>query len=251
MTDSEKRFNIRRQLDFTEPWSIFRVMADFVRGFDELKDLGPSVTIFGSARTKEESEYYKQAQKLGYMLAEKGFNVVTGGSNGIMEAANKGAYISGKAKSVGLNIELPHEQASNQYLDINLKFDYFFARKVMLVKYSYAYIIFPGGFGTMDELFEALTLVQTKKIFPIGIFLIGVEYWKPMLEFIERSMVREGTISPQDFDLIRMTDDLEEVVRFTEEQIAIRLKEMEEHGLTTLNAYTKLKEFHDETVEER
>lgn len=248
MTD-EKRYNIRRQLDFSEPWSIFRVMADFVRGFDELKDLGPSVTIFGSARTKEDSQYYKMAQKLGYMMAEKGFNVFTGGSNGIMEAANRGAYISGKAKSVGLNIELPHEQASNDYLDISLKFDYFFSRKVMLVKYSYAYIIFPGGFGTMDELFEALTLVQTKKIFPIGIFLIGTDYWKPMLEFIEQSMIKEGTISSRDFDLIKMTDDLEEVVRFTEEQIGARLKEMEEHGLTTLNAYVKLKEFHNETKE--
>lgn len=247
MTD-EKRFNIRRQLDFSEPWSIFRVMADFVRGFDELKDLAPSVTVFGSARTKEESSYYKMAQKLGYMMAEKGFNVITGGSHGIMEAANRGAYISGKAKSIGLNIELPHEQASNEYLDISLKFDYFFSRKVMLVKYSYAYIIFPGGFGTMDELFEALTLVQTKKIFPIGIFLIGVDYWKPMMEFIQKSMVSEGAISPQDFDLIRMTDDLDEVVRFTEEQIANRLKEMEEYGLTNLSAYARLKDFHEETL---
>ncbi|MGE4294388.1 MAG: TIGR00730 family Rossman fold protein [Campylobacterales bacterium] len=244
----EKRIHLRRQLDFSEPWSIFRVMADFVHGFDELKDIGPSVTVFGSARTQEENRYYKMARKLGYMMAEKGFNVITGGSNGIMEAANKGAYISGKAKSIGLNIELPHEQSSNEYLDVSLKFDYFFARKVMLVKYSYAYIIFPGGFGTMDELFEALTLVQTKKIFPIGIFLIGVDYWKPMMEFIEKSMLSEGTISPEDFGLIRMTDDLDEVVRFTEEQIENRLREMEELELTDVSAYTRLKKFHEETL---
>ena len=240
---AERHVQLRRQLDFSEPWSIFRMMADFVKGFDELKDIGPSVTFFGSARLTRENRYYKTAEKLAYMMAEKGFNVITGGSAGIMEAANKGAHISGNAQSVGLNIELPFEQDSNEFLDVDLKFDYFFARKVMLVKYSYAYIIFPGGFGTMDELFEALTLVQTKKIFPIGIFLVGVEYWAPMLEFIKKSMISEGTISEEDFNLLKMTDDLEEIVRFTEEQIQERLAEMEEHGLTDLNAYNDLKTF--------
>ena len=163
-----------------------------------------------------------------------------------MEAANKGAYISGKAKSVGLNIELPFEQASNDYLDLDLKFEYFFARKVMLVKYSFAYIIFPGGFGTMDELFEALTLVQTKKIFPIGIFLVGTEYWKPLLDFIRVSMLAEGTISPEDFALLRITDDLDAIVHFTEEQLEQKARELEEAGLTDLPDYRKLKDFLEE-----
>lgn len=239
----ERAINIRRQLDFSEPWSIFKVMADFVNGFDTLKDIGPSVTIFGSARTKSDNKYYKMAEELGFMLAEKGYNVITGGSNGIMEAGNKGAYKSGRAKSIGLNIELPFEQRSNDYLNIDMKFDYFFSRKVMLVKYSYAYIIFPGGFGTMDELFEALTLVQTKKIFPIGIFLVGVDYWAPMLEFIEKSMLKEGTISKEDFNLMKMTDDLNMIVKFTEDQLKHKLKEMQEQKLTDLNVYSKLKEF--------
>jgi uncharacterized protein (TIGR00730 family) len=237
---------MKRQLDFTEPWRIFKIMADFVDGIDSLKDIGPSVTMFGSARTKPDNKYYKMAEDLGYKMAERGFNVITGGSNGIMEAANKGAYHSGKAKSIGLNIDLPFEQKSNDYLDMDLEFDYFFSRKVMLVKYSQAYIIFPGGFGTMDELFEALTLVQTKKIFPIGIFLVGVEYWAPMLEFIKKSMLSEGTISAQDFDLIRMTDDLNMIVKFTEEQVKAKLCELEEEELTDLDIYQRLKEVLEE-----
>lgn len=240
---STRSVKIRRQLDFSEPWSIFKVMADFVNGFDSLKGIGPSVTIFGSARTKHDNKYYKMAEELGFMLAEKGYNVLTGGSNGIMEAANKGAFRSGKAKSIGLNIELPFEQKSNDYLDIDMKFDYFFSRKVMLVKYSHAYIIFPGGFGTMDELFEALTLVQTKKIFPIGIFLVGTKYWSPMLEFIKESMLSEGTISQQDFNILKMTDDLGMIVKFTEDQLKHKLKEMEDEELTDLDVYQRLKEF--------
>ncbi|MDR2152225.1 MAG: TIGR00730 family Rossman fold protein [Helicobacteraceae bacterium] len=242
---SEGKKAIGSQLDFSEPWSIFRVMADFVNGYDSLKDLGPSVTVFGSARTKSDHKYYKAAQKLGYMLAENGFNVITGGSAGIMEAANRGAYSSGRGKSIGLNIELPREQASNDYLDLSLKFDYFFARKVMLVKYSYAYIIFPGGFGTMDELFEALTLVQTRKIFPIGVFLVGTDYYKPLLDFINASMVSEGAIAKEDADLIKLTDDLDEVVSFTKEHILARIQEMEELGLTKLTDYARLKKFHE------
>lgn len=243
---SKRNVNKRRQLDFSEPWSIFKVMADFVDGFDTLKDIGPSVTIFGSARTKPSNQYYKMAEELGFMMAEKGYNVLTGGSNGIMEAANKGAFRSGKAKSIGLNIDLPFEQKSNDYLDIDMEFDYFFSRKVMLVKYSHAYIIFPGGFGTMDELFESLTLVQTKKIFPIGIFLVGTDYWAPMLEFIKASMLSEGTISKEDFDLIKMTDDLEMIVKFTEEQLKHKLNEMEQEDLTDLDVYQRLKQFLEE-----
>ncbi|NWF65996.1 MAG: TIGR00730 family Rossman fold protein [Campylobacterales bacterium] len=238
-----KKYNQRRELDFSEPWSIFRVMADFVNGFDELQNIGPSVTVFGSARFDENHRYYKMAQKLGFMFAEKGYNVITGGSGGIMEASNKGAFESKKALSIGLNVALPHEQKSNDYLDISLKFDYFFARKVMLVKYSQAFVIFPGGFGTMDELFEALTLVQTKKIFPIGIFLIGVDYWKPMMDFIKQSMLEEKTINECDFNLIKLSDNLEDIVNFTDKQIVQKLHEMEQENLTKLKTYKNLKKF--------
>lgn len=169
------------------PWSVFKIMSNFVEGFDTLKDIGPCVTFFGSARLKPGSRYYEEARKLAFMFAESGFNVVTGGSNGIMEAANRGAYESGKTESVGLNIHLPHEQKTNPYTTMSVEFDYFFVRKVMLVKYSYAYIVFPGGFGTFDELFEALTLVQTGKIFPISIILVGVEFWSPLMEFIKKA----------------------------------------------------------------
>ncbi|MDR0665306.1 MAG: TIGR00730 family Rossman fold protein [Helicobacteraceae bacterium] len=241
----DNKIAIGSQLDFSEPWSIFRVMSDFVNGYDSLKEVGPSVTVFGSARTKREHKYYKAAQKLGYMLAECGFNVITGGSAGIMEAANRGAFCSGGGKSIGLNIELPHEQASNEYLDLSLKFDYFFARKVMLVRYSYAYIIFPGGFGTMDELFEALTLVQTRKIFPIGVFLVGADYYRPLLDFIRSSMINEGAIAKEDADLIKLTDDLDEVVNFTKEHIFARIREMETMGLTKASDYSRLKKLQE------
>jgi uncharacterized protein (TIGR00730 family) len=242
-----KSINLRRELDFTEPWSIFKVVADFVNGFDGLKDVGPAVTIFGSARLKEDSKYYKDAVKLSKMLSDRGYSVITGGSNGIMEAANKGAYQNKKrasfVKSIGLNIDLPFEQKSNDYLDIDMKFDYFFARKVMLVKYSYAYIIFPGGFGTMDELFEALTLVQTKKIFPIGIYLVGVDYWKPMIKFIKKSMLKEGTISKEDLELIHLTDNLEEIIRLADQQLLNKLKILQNAQLTDLKSYKDLEEF--------
>lgn len=233
----------KRELDFREPWSIFKVMSDFVKGFDELQDIGPCVTFFGSARLDENNKYYKMAQELGFKMADSGFNIVTGGSKGIMEAGNKGAFENSKTKSIGLNIELPFEQESNKYLDIDLKFDYFFSRKVMLVKYSYAFIIFPGGFGTLDELFEALTLIQTKKIYPIGIFLIGVDYWKPMIEFIEKSMLAEKTISKEDFDLIYCTDNLDEVVSLTFEKLNNKLRIMEEQNLEKLESYQVLKDF--------
>ena len=233
----------KRDLDFSEPWSIFKVMSDFVKGFDEMKDIGPCVTFFGSARFNKKNHYYQMAQELGFKMSENGLNVVTGGSKGIMEAGNKGAFKNKKAQSIGLNIDLPFEQKSNKYLDIDLKFDYFFSRKVMLVKYSVAYIIFPGGYGTMDELFEALTLVQTKKIYPIGIFLVGVDYWKPMLKFIEESMLKEGTISKADFKLLHLTDDLDEIVDLTFERIDSKIKLMEEKELTYLKSYKSLKKF--------
>lgn len=243
MSEVEKR----RALDFSEPWSIFKIMTDFVKGFDELKDVGPCVTIFGSARTSRRNKYYKMAEELSFKMAENGLNVMTGGSFGIMEAGNKGAMKSPNAQSIGLNIDLPFEQESNKYLDIDIKFDYFFARKVMLVKYSYAYIIFPGGFGTMDELFESLTLIQTKKIYPIGIFLVGVDYWSPMIKFIKNSMLKEGTISEQDFKLIHMTDDLDEIVTETFLRLNKKLKKMHKKKLTETKKYKNLKEFMENT----
>jgi len=242
---TNRKDNLKKELDFSEPWSIFKIMADFVDGFDALNDIGPSVTFFGSARFLPENKYYQMAQKLGFMMAQRGINVITGGSNGIMEAANKGAYKSGRAKSIGLNINLPHEQKANQYLDIALEFDYFFARKVMLVKYSFAYIIFPGGFGTMDELFESLTLVQTKKIFPIGIFLVGVEYWSKMIDFIKENMISAGTITEEEFSLIKLTDDLDEIVKFTQMELSKKEKILEKEGLTDLLSYQKLKEYRE------
>ncbi len=222
------------------PWSVFKIMSNFVEGFDALKDVGPSVTFFGSARLKPGSKYYEEARKLAFMFAESGFNVVTGGSNGIMEAANKGAYESGKTESIGLNIQLPHEQKMNNFTTLSVEFDYFFVRKVMLVKYSYAYIVFPGGFGTFDELFEALTLVQTGKIFPISIILVGVDFWAPLLEFIKKSPLELGAIGEKDLELLRVTDDLEEAILITKNNIIGKLEELEKDGLQESDIYQNL-----------
>jgi|SaaInl8_200m_RNA_FD_contig_31_578888_length_1025_multi_6_in_0_out_0_2 uncharacterized protein (TIGR00730 family) len=239
----ERNFLMKRELDFSEPWSVFKIMSDFVDGFDMLKEIGPAVTIFGSARTKEDDKYYKLAQEIGFLMAEEGYNVITGGSDGIMEAGNRGAFESNNGYSIGLNVELPFEQSSNKYMNFGHKFDYFFSRKVMLVKYSYAYIILPGGFGTMDELFEALTLVQTKKIFPIGIFLVGKEFWSPMMEFIKKSMLSEGTISQEDFELMQITDSPQEIVDLTKIQLENKMKIMQDDDLTDIKSYKKLEAF--------
>jgi uncharacterized protein (TIGR00730 family) len=222
------------------PWSVFKIMSNFVEGFDTLKDIGPSVTFFGSARLKPGSRYYEEARRLAFMFSESGFNVVTGGSNGIMEAANKGAFESGKTESIGLNIALPHEQKTNPYTTMSIEFDYFFVRKVMLVKYSYAYIVFPGGFGTFDELFEALTLVQTGKIFPISIILIGVDFWTPLIEFIRKSPLELGTISENDIGLIKLTDNLEDAIEITKQNIINKLDELERDGLRESDVYREL-----------
>lgn len=223
-----------------EPWSVFRIMANFVEGFDALKDVGPCVTFFGSARLRPGSDYYEEARRLAFLFAESGFNVVTGGSNGIMEAANRGAYESGKTESIGLNISLPHEQRMNDYTTLSVEFDYFFVRKVMLVKYSYAYIVFPGGFGTFDELFEALTLVQTGKIFPISIILIGSSFWAPLLEFLKKSPLELGTISQKDLELLCVTDDPREAIRITKENIMKKLQELENEEMVGGELYKSL-----------
>lgn len=198
-----------------DPWRAFRVISEFVEGVDRLADIGPSVTIFGSARLKPGSEYYVMAQTVAQMLAKKNFNIITGGGPGIMEAANRGAYGLHKKKSVGLNIDLPFEQHANKYIDELVTFRYFFIRKMMFTKYASAIITLPGGFGTLDEFFETVTLVQTKKMPKIPMVLMGTRYWKGMLKWIKDSMLKElGMISPGDLDLFHVTDSPQEAVDF-------------------------------------
>ena len=235
-----------KDIKSADVWSVFRIIADFVKGFDDLGELGPSVTVFGSARTKDTEFYYKQAKKLSLMLANKGFNVITGGGPGIMEAANRGAKECSDVESVGLNVDLPFEQLANKYTTKNLSFDYFFSRKVMLVKYSIAYVIFPGGFGTLDELFEALTLVQTRKVTGVKIFVVGVDFYKPLIEFIENKLVHDGMIDKEDVDIIRLTDDLESVANEVEESLVKQMEILEEVGLKNTKYYKSLSDFKDE-----
>lgn len=195
-------------------WTMFKVVAEFVDGFERMNKIGPCISIFGSARTKPEDRYYKTAVQLAYRLSQEGFGVITGGGPGIMEAGNRGASMN-DGISVGLNIELPHEQGNNPYIspDKVLNFNYFFVRKVMFVKYGQAFVAFPGGFGTMDELFEALTLIQTGKIAPVPVILFGSDFWGGMRDWIQNTLSNEfKTISPKDMDLIPITDDIEEVV---------------------------------------
>lgn len=195
-----------------ESWRMFHIMAEFVEGFDALVRYHPAVSIFGSTRAKPEDEVYQKAERIGRLLAENGFSVITGGGPGAMEAANKGASSVG-GKSIGLNIELPLEQKPNPYANITLKYRYFFVRKVMFVKYAVAYIILPGGFGTMDELFESVTLIQTHKIKPFPVILVGSNYWKGLLDWIKDVVLKEGRISPEDLSILQLIDDPDEIVR--------------------------------------
>src|SRR5438309_4175692 len=194
---------------FDELVTLFRVLLDFLRGFRVLHFVGPCVTVFGSARIKEGNPSYELARKMGTAIAQLGFTVMTGGGPGIMEAANRGAKDVG-GRSVGANIELPKEQSPNPYLDTMVTFRHFYVRKVMLVKYSYAFVVMPGGFGTLDELFETATLVQTGKIKDFPIVIMGTDYWKPMVEFIKQGLVKEGTIDPIDANKLILTDDPDE-----------------------------------------
>jgi uncharacterized protein (TIGR00730 family) len=196
----------------SDPWRVLRILGEFVDGFDELAMLGPAVTIFGSARFTEDTRAYTQARELGGMLARHGLSVITGGGPGVMEAANRGCQEAGGV-SVGLNIELPHEQAPNPYLDISIEFRYFFVRKTMFVKYADGFAIFPGGFGTLDELFESLTLIQTGKIRHFPVVLIGTEYWAGLLNWLRKEPMANATISPEDLDLLDCTDDMDEACR--------------------------------------
>lgn len=226
-------------------WSVFRIIADFVKGFDELGDLGPSVTIFGSARTKDNEHSYKEAQKLSSKLAHRGFNIITGGGPGIMEAANRGAKECPNVESIGLNIDLPFEQIANSYTTKELDFDYFFSRKVMLVKYSIAYVIFPGGFGTLDELFESLTLVQTRKVTGVKIFVVGVDFYKPLLEFIENKLATNGMIDKDDIHMIELTDDLDFVTSEIVKSLSNQIEILKEAGLEHTKYYKSLSEFQE------
>ena len=197
-----------------DSWAIFKIMSEFVEGFERLSKIGPCVSIFGSARFKSDHKYYKLAENIAFHLTQSGYGVVTGGGPGIMEAGNKGAS-RGKGTSVGLNIELPFEQHDNPYIDSDksLDFDYFFVRKVMFVKYSQGFVVMPGGFGTLDEFFEAMTLIQTKKIGKFPIVLVGRKYWAGLLNWIETTLIEEGTISEKDLDLISIVDTEEEVLQ--------------------------------------
>jgi len=194
-----------------ESWRIFRIISEFTEGVDRLSNLGYAVSIFGSARLPLENPYYQQTVEMAKRLAKENFAIITGGGPGIMEAANKGAFES-KTKSVGLNIRLPHEQTANPYQDITLDYRYFFVRKVMFVKHSMGYVCMPGGFGTMDEFFESLTLMQTQKIYPMPMILFGVQYWQGLIDWMKSTMIPNGTVSEADFDFITLTDDIDQAV---------------------------------------
>lgn len=205
--------------DALESWRVFRIMAEFVQGFDLLRRHGLSATFWGSARTNPNDDYYKDAEALAAKLAKKGFAIISGGGPGIMEASNVGAFKVG-GKSVGLNIKLPFEQKLNPYTTESLSFDFFFARKVMLTFASEVYIYFPGGFGTLDEFFEIVTLIQTKKIDPVPIVLYGKDYWQPLLRFFENELLRRfETISREDMDIFHVVDDVDEAYKYINKHV--------------------------------
>jgi uncharacterized protein (TIGR00730 family) len=197
-----------------DSWAVFKIMSEFVEGYERLGRIGPCVSIFGSARTIEDNKYYKLAEEIAFQITQNGYGIITGGGPGIMEAGNKGAR-RGAGISVGLNIDLPFEQFNNEYIDNDklINFDYFFVRKVMFVKYAQGFVVLPGGFGTLDELFEAITLIQTKKIGRFPIILVGTEFWGGLIDWIKQVMLeKEKNISPEDMNLIKLVDTPEEVV---------------------------------------
>lgn len=225
-TEDERLLSPRHRPAFldSDPWRSLRILAEFVEGFDALAAVGKAVTIFGSARIHDGDPYYAKARELAGLLAGEGFAVITGGGPGIMEAANRGCHEAG-GLSVGCNIELPHEQSVNPYVDLGVEFRYFFARKVMFVKYADGFAIFPGGFGTLDELFESLTLIQTGKIRHFPVVLVGTEYWGGLLDWLRREAVARGTIDPADLDLMRCTDDMTEACAWLTAASSRRAKE--------------------------
>ena len=208
---TEKQYVID-EITIQDSWRMFRIMAEFVDGFEALAKYHPAVSIFGSTRIKSGDEVYQKAEQIGKLLAENGFAVITGGGPGVMEAANKGAFSAG-GKSIGLNIELPLEQKPNPYTNITLNFRYFFVRKVMFVKYAVAYIILPGGFGTMDELLESITLIQTKKIRPFPVILVGSEYWRGFLDWMKEVVLKDEKISLADLEILQLIDEPKEIIK--------------------------------------
>ena len=205
---SEKNW---QEIKTEDTWQIFKIMSEFVEGFEKMGRIGPCVSIFGSARTKTDNKYYILAEEIAYKLTLSGYGIITGGGPGIMEAGNKGAQRAG-GKSVGLNIKLPFEQGANHFIDLDklITFDYFFVRKVMFMKYSQGFVVLPGGFGTLDELFEAMTLIQTKKIGKFPIVLVGKNYWQGLFEWVSSAMVEEKNINPDDLNLFKIVDTAEE-----------------------------------------
>ncbi|MCF8258397.1 MAG: TIGR00730 family Rossman fold protein [Flavobacteriales bacterium] len=227
MTDDERRVKSAiklkswNQIKLQDSWQIFKVMAEFVEGFEALGRIGPCVSIFGSARTPQDHANYQLADDIAFRLSQAGFGIISGGGPGIMEAANKGAHRAG-GRSVGLNIDLPHEQHSNPYIDRDklINFDYFFVRKLMFTKYSQGFVVLPGGFGTMDELFEALTLIQTGKVARFPVVLVGTKFYGGLVDWMRNTMMTEGNILPEDLDRFKLVDTAEEaaghIVRFYE-----------------------------------
>src|SRR6187401_1685872 len=222
-TEDEKFLEARPSPDFlqTDPWRALRILSEFVEGFDAMANVGRAVTVFGSARTKPDDPTYELARGIGYRLAQAGYAVITGGGPGAMEAANRGCR-EGGGLSVGCNIELPHEQSLNSYVDLGVEFHYFFARKTMFVKYADAFVILPGGFGTLDELFEALTLIQTGKVRDFPIVLVGRAYWSGLLDWIRDTLVAQGAVDSKDMDLLLLTDDPDEAVALIQTHSAAR-----------------------------
>jgi uncharacterized protein (TIGR00730 family) len=216
---SERQYVVD-DLTVKDTWRMFHIMAEFVEGFEILPDVYPAVSIFGSARSLHGSPAYRSAEKIARLLVENGFNVISGGGPGVMEAANKGAAEAG-GKSVGLHIHLPKEQDANSYANVRLNFKYFFIRKVMFVKYAVAYVILPGGFGTLDELFEALTLIQTKRIKSFPVILFDSSYWKGLLSWIKGTMVKEKSISKEDLDIFHVVDTAEEAVGIIKRTVVV------------------------------
>ncbi len=242
-TEDERLLASIDQAEFvqSDPWRVLRIMGEFVEGFEQLSDLGLAVTIFGSARTKPDDPMYKKAVELSKLLGETGLSIITGGGPGIMEAGNKGAKEAG-ARSVGLNIELPFEQHDNPYLDDSIDFHYFFTRKTIFLKYASAFVIFPGGFGTMDEFFESLTLIQTGKIKNFPVVLFGTDYWKGLINWLKNTMLTEGKISEGDLDLLIQTDSTKEACDFIVHSIkeqSWRTKQEEKARKTTRDALGK------------
>ncbi|MDB4046870.1 TIGR00730 family Rossman fold protein [Flavobacteriaceae bacterium] len=209
----EKHFKGWNEIKTNDSWALFKIMGEFVNGYEKMSMIGPCVSIFGSARTKPGTKYYELATKIAQRIAQEGYGVITGGGPGIMEAGNLGAHLE-KGTSVGLNIDLPFEQHDNPYIDNdkNLQFDYFFVRKVMFVKYSQGFVVMPGGFGTLDELFEAITLIQTNKIEKFPIILVGRSFWAGLLDWVKNTLLENGNIYEKDLDLLQMADNEEEVV---------------------------------------